>query len=133
MYFTNYYQPPQGGVHKVSRDVLIIAQRKSKYRDRMAYEVNERLKSNFVERGWWIFKWKRSQLGVVCDHIGNHYSAVWDTAEALGFISEHERDVLKQQALSYKEVSAMLGGSESFLSTLEMKKLMNTLEIKERK
>lgn len=131
MYFTNYYQPPQGGVHKVSRDALIIAQRKSKYRDRMVYEVNERLKSNFVERGWWIFKWKRSQLGVVCDHIGNHYSAAWDTAKALGFISEHERDVLKRQALSYEEVSAMLGGSESFLSTLEMKKLMNTLEIKE--
>lgn len=131
MFFTNYYQPPQGGVHKVPRDALIIAQRKSKYRDRMVYEVNERLKANFVEKGWWIFKWKRSQLAVVCDHIGNHYSAAWDTAQALGFISEHERDVMKRQALSYEEVTAMLGGSESFLSTLEMKKLMNTLEIKE--
>lgn len=131
MMIFNTYQQPQGGVHRVTRDALIVAQRKSRYRDRMVYQVNERLKDNFVEKGWWIFKWKRSQLGVVCDHIGNHYSAAWDTALALGFISEHERDVMKRQALSYDEVTAMLGASESFLSTLEMKKLTNTLEIKE--
>lgn len=131
MMIFNTYQQPQGGVHRVTRDALIVAQRKSRYRDRMVYEVNERLKTTFVKKGWWIFKWDRSQLGVVCDHIGNHYSAAWDTALALGFISEHERDVMKRQALSYDEVTAMLGASESFLSTLEMKKLTNTLEIKE--
>ena len=130
MFYTNYVEP-EGGVHRVSRDTLITARRKADYRDRMVREINERLLSTMVKSGWWIFKWKISQMEVVINRIRGHISAAWDTALALGFISEHERSVLKIKALSCSEIDAMLLASDNLLSTLEMKKLSETLKIKE--
>lgn len=130
MFYTNYVEP-EGGVHRVPRDLLITARRKAGYRDRLVKEVNKRLLSTKVESGWWIFKWKTCQMQIVVNRIRGHVSAAWDTALALGFISEHERDVLKKKALSYSEVDAMLLASDNLLSTLEMKKLSETMQIKE--
>lgn len=130
MFYTNYVEP-EGGVHRVSRDTLITAHKKARYRDALVNKVNRRLMNTMVESGWWIFKFKRSQMQVVVDHIRGHISAVWDTALTLGFISEHERDVLKRGALTSVEIEAMLLASENSLSTTEMKKLVVTLDIKE--
>lgn len=130
MFYTNYVEP-EGGVHRVPRDTLITARNKAAYRDAMVQRVNRRLMDTMVERNWWIFKFKRSQMQVIVDHIRGHVSAAWDTALTLGFISEHERDVMKRRALSATEVEAMLVASENLLSTLEMKKLVATLDIKE--
>ena len=130
MFYTNYVEP-EGGVHRVSRDMLITARKKAAYRDVMVERVNRRLMNTTVEGGWWIFKVKRSQMQMVVDRIRGHISAAWDTALTLGFISEHERDVMKRRALSTTEIEAMLLASENLLSTLEMKKLVATLDIKE--
>lgn len=130
MFYTNYVEP-EGGVHRVSGEMLITARRKAAYRDLMVREVNQRLLSTKVESGWWIFKWKTSQMEIVVNRIRGHVSAAWDTALALGFISEHERDVLKRKALTSSEIDAMLLASDNLLSTLEMKKLSETMQIKE--
>lgn len=130
MFYTNYVEP-EGGVHRVSRDTLITARKKAIYRDILVKRVNQRLMNTTVESGWWIFKFKRSQMQVVIDHIRGHITAAWDTALTLGFITEHERKVLKIRALTATEVDAMLLASENLLSTLEMKKLAVTFDIKE--
>lgn len=130
MFYTNIVEP-EGGVHRVSRDTLVIARKKAIYRDNMVKEVNQRLMNTAVESGWWIFKFKRSQMQVIVDRIRGHISAAWDTALSLGFISEHEKNVLKIKALTTTEVEAMLLASDNLLSTTEMKKLAVTLEIKE--
>lgn len=130
----NNSTPPPGGVHKVDHDLLISASKKAKYRSEMSEKVNSRLKNTFVEKRFLIFKYKVSQLQIICDKLGaftSTYSQLWNIAYNYGFISKHERDILNLKALDFSKVEAMLLSKENFLSTAEMMKLTETLKIQE--
>lgn len=130
----NGYTPPPGGVHKVDHDLLISASKKAKYRNEISQKVNNRLKTTFVKKRFLIFKYKVSQLQIICDKLGNFtndFSQLWNIAYDCGFISKHERDVLNLKAIDFSKVEAMLLSKENFLSTAEMVKLTETLKIQE--
>lgn len=130
----NDYRPPPGGVHKVDHNLIVLAAKKARYRDNMSQKVNYRLKTTFRETKWLIFKFKVSQLEIICDKLGHftsNYYQLWNIAYDCGFISEHERDVLNLKALDSSKVEAMLLSKENYLSTAEMVKLTETLKINE--
>ena len=52
----------EGGVHSVTRDMLITARRKAKYREKVIADVHKRLYNTYEDSGWWIFKRKKSQF-----------------------------------------------------------------------
>lgn len=130
----NNSPPPPGGFHKVDHDLLISASKKAKYRSEMSEKVNNRLKNTFVKKRFLIFKYKVSQLEIICNKLGSftsNYSQLWNIAYNFGSISKHERDILNLKALDFSKVEAMLISNENFLSTIEMMKLLETLKIEE--
>lgn len=120
----------EGGVHSVTRDMLVTARRKAKYREKVIADVHKRLYNTYEDSGWWIFKRKKSQFDIIISSM-RYISEAWDYALYAGYITTREHSILKRNCFTVRTLDAMLQATSCNLSTKEMITLRETLDIKE--